>query len=45
MLESYKDLINNEDELNIIIFKRIMDIIEIIENKLEENDLNVSKIE
>ena len=45
MLESYKEIINNPNELNIIIFKKIMDLIEIIENKLEKSNLDIKKID
>lgn len=46
MLESYKDIINNENNLNIIIFKKILDLIECLEIKLEENNkLNITNIE
>jgi hypothetical protein len=45
MLESYKELINNEHELNIFILKKILDLTEILENKLEENEkLNITNI-
>jgi len=45
MLESYKELINNEHELNILILKKILDLTEILENKLEENEkLNITNI-
>ena len=45
MLESYKELINNEHKLNIFILKKILDLTEILENKLEENEkLNITNI-
>lgn len=45
MLESYKELINNDHELNIFILKKILDLTEILENKLEENEkLNITNI-